>query len=102
MDQILIDTSLGPVTWTVVLEAMFLLLSVVGQELNVRQNVQGFAFWLASNMVGIVMFAMQSRWLMVGVYIYFAINCVRGFIRWRHLASLRQAAQFAGRPREAT
>lgn len=67
------------------LEAMLLVLSVVGQEFISKRNRRGFLFWTAGNLCAIALFFLSARPLMVILYIYFSVKCIQGLHNWRRL-----------------
>lgn len=60
--------------------------SLVAQVLLARKWVETWLGWLAVNVVSVVLFASQSLWLTVGLYVLFALLSVIGWRAWGRLA----------------
>lgn len=78
------------------LDGVFVVLSIIGQEFISRRKSKGFYFWIASNICGLVLFAIGNRPLMMLLYVYFLVRCIQGLATWRHLESKESQAPRLG------
>ena len=85
MDQILLSTPWFTFTQANLLEFFFVGLSVIGQEFIVRRNRRGFFFFIAGNLVAVVMFSIMGRWMSVLLYLYFIAKSMQAIRHWRVL-----------------
>jgi nicotinamide riboside transporter PnuC len=79
-------------TWVDVAEAVFVLMSIVGQHFISEQNKAGFYYWGAGNIVAIGMFAFTGRWLTACLYLHFLWKCRTGVSKWSQLQASRPPA----------
>lgn len=83
------------------LEAVFVILSIIGQEFIVRRDRRCFQFWIVGNIVGIVLNAVIGHWMSCVLYAYFTVKSVQGNANWQALerAALSSTASVAAVPR---
>jgi nicotinamide riboside transporter PnuC len=96
-------------TWVEVAEAVFVVLSIVGQHYNSERNKVGFYYWGSGNAIAIVLFIAIGRWLTAMLYTYFLWKCITGVRRWTqieneqdHRAKLPANAESGAAERECT
>lgn len=68
-----------------VMEFFFVSMSVVGQSYISKRDIKGFYFWVAGNLVALVVFATIQRWMTFCLYGYFTWMSMRGIKTWRQL-----------------
>jgi len=77
-------------------EAVFVVLSMIGQHFNSEQNKVGFYYWGAGNVIAIGVFVVSGRWLTAALYCYFLWKCITGVIRWSAIAKASPAQAGTG------
>lgn len=68
--------------WNWALQAVALVASAVGAEMNARLNIRGFYVWLFSNVVLAVLHAATGLWVLVLLDVYYFQVNVRGILHW--------------------
>lgn len=71
--------------WIDAAEAFFVTMSIVGQHFIARRQARGFYFWIAGNLVALVLFSSLGRWMTVALYVYFLWKSIEGIRVWRML-----------------
>lgn len=78
--------------WNWTLQALGLLSSYVGAELNSRMDIRGFYVWILSNIVLLVLHAASGLWVLCVLDVaYFRVN-VRGIAHWHRAMPLNGTA----------
>lgn len=100
MEQTILTTPWFAVTPVNLLEAAFVILSIIGNEFIVRRDRRGFHFWLAGNVIAVVMSISLGRWMSAMLYAYFIVKTIQGSARWRELEQQPVVPQpdIVGRP----
>jgi hypothetical protein len=74
--------------WNWTLQALGLVSSYAGAELNSRMDIRGFYVWMFSNIVLFVLHAASGLWVLCVLDMaYFRVN-VRGIAHWHRAMSL--------------
>lgn len=76
-----------------VVEAFYVLLSIVGQEFVSRRDWRGFYAWMASNVFAAWLFCSSERWLALLLSVYFFYKSFVGLRTWRHLERIEREAR---------
>lgn len=58
-------------------------LSIIAQIMLTRSYLEQWYVWIAADLVAITVYASQSAWWMVALYVCYTINAVVGVIYWR-------------------
>lgn len=72
-------------TWVDYGELFFVLMSIVGQHYIAARKLKGFYFWLAGNIVAVLVWTIVGRIPTALLYCYFTYKCVTGVRTWRKL-----------------
>lgn len=76
--------------WNWSLQILGLLTSYVGAELNARQRVEGFHFWIVGNVSLAVLHAASALWaLLLLDLLFFRVN-LQGIRRWKRTSGDRK------------
>lgn len=59
--------------------------SILGTILNAQLNVNGFLFWIISNVILIVVNFQNKKWYMVTQFLFLTIMSVYGYLNWLKL-----------------
>lgn len=65
-----------------VLDAASLILSFIAAWMLARSHKEQYLFWIVANVLIIAVYAGQSQWFMVGMYSFYIVTCVTGYINW--------------------
>lgn len=80
-------------TWLDVAEMYFVLMSVIGQHFISHRQRKGFYFWLAGNVVAVVIWTMSQRYPTALLYCYFTYKCLTGVRNWGELDARSDGAR---------
>ena len=67
-------------------------LSVVAQFLLDRKRIETWWVWTPVNLMSIILYAANQRWIFTGLYVFFLFNAIWGWMEWR-AAMKRQKAE---------
>lgn len=56
---------------------------VGGSLLNAERRVEGFYFWLVSNILLGYISYLTAQYGLVLLYVFYTITCLRGIVKWR-------------------
>jgi len=64
-------------------DGMAFTLSIVAQILLTRSNLEQWYFWMAADLIVIIVYANQGAWFMVALYYTYILNSIFGITHWR-------------------
>lgn len=65
------------------LDSISTVLAVIAQLLMVLRYRENWIFWFIVDLICIVLFIRAENWCMVVQYIFWTINCIYGYIKWK-------------------
>lgn len=83
------------VTWTDAsypfIDSAVLALSILAQLLMVARKIESWPVWLVVDLIAVPLYASKGLWLTAGVYAFFLVLVVMGWLRWRSLIAEQRA-----------
>jgi nicotinamide mononucleotide transporter len=70
-------------------DSAVLALSVLAQLLMVARKIETWPVWLVVDCIAVPLYASKGLWLTAGVYFFFLVLVVMGWVRWRRLIGER-------------
>lgn len=67
----------------IVLEAIYVVLALVGMVLVIRKQRVGWMVWTVANMMAMVVFMSRHLYPTVGLFMVFTVLNVVAYIKWR-------------------
>ena len=66
--------------------------SVVGQLLLTWRRMENWLWWIGSNLISIVIYSLKDLHILAGLYAFYMLMAVFGFIEWRRKLRAQRAA----------
>jgi nicotinamide mononucleotide transporter len=73
--------------------------SVIGQLLLTWRRIENWLWWIGSNLISIVIYSLKDLHILAGLYAFYMLMAVFGFLEWRRKLIAQRAALLA--PAEA-
>ena len=73
------------------IDSAVLALSILAQLLMVARKIESWPVWLAVDLIAVPLYASKGLWLTAGVYAFFLVLVVMGWLRWRSLIAEQRA-----------
>jgi nicotinamide mononucleotide transporter len=74
------------------IDSTVLALSILAQLLMVARKIETWPVWFVVDCIAVPLYASKGLWLTAGVYFFFLVLVVMGWLRWTRLLGRRPAA----------